>query len=534
MMTAPGLALFYGGMVRRKNVLGTYMQSFVIMALISVQWVLWGYTLAFGPDQRGIIGNLDWFALKGVGLEPNADYAATIPHQAFMIYQAMFAIITPALITGAFAERMKFSAFLFFTLLWATFIYDPLAHWVWGVGGWMRNMGALDFAGGTVVHISSGISALAAALVLGRRKGYGREPMPPHNLPLTVAGAAMLWVGWFGFNAGSALSAGSLATSAFVVTNTATAVAALAWMFSEWISRGKPTVLGAASGAVAGLVAITPASGFVSPVSSIIVGGVAGVLCYNACNLKVKFGYDDSLDVVGVHGVGGTWGALATGLFASKAINAAGNNGLFFGNPDQLKIQAIGVLGSWALAFFGSLILLKIVDGIIGLRVSDEEEEIGLDLSQHNENAYVFGLTGYGESAPVGSAFAPKPLEPLKQMVQTPSKSTAGTRTPPPTSSRKPPVLSPSAGRESSYADKSFKLIVRDVDKKTFGNFWQGLCRSYPHHVPPEFQDLYPHVKFFSQNRLTFNKGDPLAFREKLEKLLHQQGIEEAKVDVET
>jgi Amt family ammonium transporter len=388
MMTIPGLALFYGGMVRRQNVLGTIMQSFIIVALISIEWILWGYTTAFGPDVRGLIGDLSWFGLKGVGLDPYPDYAATIPHQTFMIYQMMFAIITPALITGAFAERMKFSSFLVFTLLWATFIYNPLAHWVWGVKGWMREMGALDFAGGTVVHISSGVSALAAALFVGRRRGYRVEPMPPHNLPLTVLGAALLWVGWFGFNAGSALSAGSLATSAFVVTHIATAAATLGWMFSEWILRGKPTVLGAASGAVAGLVAITPASGFVGPLSALVIGGGAGFLCYNACNLKTALGYDDSLDVVGVHGVGGTWGALATGLFASKAINSAGADGAFFGNPDLLRIQVVAVLASWALAFVGSLILLKLVDAVMGLRVHEEDEVVGLDLSQHNESAY--------------------------------------------------------------------------------------------------------------------------------------------------
>src|SRR5437762_1192284 len=279
----------------------------------------------------------------------------------------MFAVITPALITGAFAERMKFSTFIVFTLAWATFIYDPLAHWVWGKGGWLGGLGALDFAGGTVVHISSGISALAAALVIGRRKGYGREPMQPHNLPLTVAGAALLWFGWFGFNAGSAVAAGKLATSAFVVTNTATAAAALGWMFTEWAMRGKPTVLGAASGAVAGLVAITPASGFVGPVSSLVIGAVAGAVCYTACNLKGRLGYDDSLDVVGVHGVGGTWGALATGLFASKAVNDAGANGLFYGNPGQLGVQVVGVLATWVFAFAGSLVLLKVVDALVGL-----------------------------------------------------------------------------------------------------------------------------------------------------------------------
>ena len=395
MMTAPGLALFYGGMVRRKNVLATLMQSFILMALVSVQWVLFGYSLAFGPDVGGLVGSLRWIGLAGVGAEPNPDYAATIPHQAFMVFQLMFAIITPALITGTFAERMRFSGFLLFSLLWATLIYDPLAHWVWGVGGWLHNLGTLDFAGGTVVHISSGVSALAAALVIGRRKGYGREPMPPHNLPFTVAGAALLWVGWFGFNAGSALGANGLATSAFVVTNTAAAAATLAWMVAEWMDRGKPTVLGAASGAVAGLVAITPASGFVGPVASILIGAAAGVLCFLACHLKARLGYDDSLDVVGVHGVGGTWGALATGLFASKAVNDAGANGLFYGNPGQLGVQAVGVLATWAFAFVGSLVLLKVVDALVGLRVTEEEEFLGLDLSQHSENAYAFE-SGYG------------------------------------------------------------------------------------------------------------------------------------------
>jgi Amt family ammonium transporter len=405
MMTAPGLALFYGGMVRRKNVLATLMQSFILMALISLQWVLFGYSLAFGPDVGGVIGSLKWIGLQGVGLEPNADYAATIPHQAFMIFQLMFAVITPALITGAFAERMRFSAFLLFALLWATLIYDPLAHWVWGVGGWLRGLGALDFAGGTVVHISSGVSALAAALVLGRRKGYGREPMPPHNLPFTVIGAAMLWVGWFGFNAGSALGAGGLATSAFVVTNTAAAAAALGWMGAEWIARGKPTVLGAASGAVAGLVAITPASGFVGPVASILIGAGGGVLCFFACNLKSRFGYDDSLDVVGVHGVGGTWGALATGLFASKALNEAGADGLLYGNPAQLGAQLIGVVATWVFAFAGSVVLLKVVDALVGLRVTEEEEFLGLDVSQHSETAYAFE-SGYGGLAAPGEGLA--------------------------------------------------------------------------------------------------------------------------------
>jgi len=388
MMTIPGLFLFYGGLVRRKNVLSTIMHSFIIVALISIQWVLWGYTLAFGPDIGGIIGGLDWLGLNGVGPEPNPDYAATIPHAAFMIYQMMFAVITPALITGAFAERVKFSSFILFILLWATFIYDPLAHWVWGVKGWMREMGALDFAGGTVVHISSGASALVAAIMFGKRIGYGQEAMPPHNLPFSVIGAGLLWVGWFGFNAGSALAADGLATSAFVVTHIATAAAALSWLAMDWISRGKPTVLGAASGAVAGLVAITPGAGFVSPMSAILIGIGGGVLCSVACNLKPSFGYDDSLDVVGVHGVGGTWGALATGLFASKAINAAGNDGLFFGNPGQLWTQFVSVAATWILAVVGTLILLGIVKAMMGLRVADDEERMGLDLSQHNERAY--------------------------------------------------------------------------------------------------------------------------------------------------
>jgi ammonium transporter, Amt family len=305
-----------------------------------------------------------------------------------MVYQMMFAVITPALITGAFAERVKFGSFLVFILLWATFIYDPLAHWVWGVKGWMREMGALDFAGGTVVHISSGVSALVAALIFGKRIGYGQEAMPPHNLPFSVIGAALLWVGWFGFNAGSALAADGLATSAFVATHVATSTAALSWMAMDWIFRGKPTVLGAASGAVAGLVAITPGSGFVGPISAIWIGIGGGVLCSIACSIKPKLGYDDSLDVVGVHGIGGTWGALATGLFASKAINPAGNDGLFFGNPGQLWVQFIAVVATWILALVGTYIILSVVKVIIGLRVSDDEERMGLDLSQHDERAY--------------------------------------------------------------------------------------------------------------------------------------------------
>jgi Amt family ammonium transporter len=406
LMTAPGLALFYGGMVRQKNALGTLMHSFIIAALISVQWVLWGYSLAFGPDKGGIIGGLEWIGLRGVGVEPFDAYSKTIPHQVFMLFQMMFAIITPALITGAFAERKKFSAFILFTLLWATLVYDPLAHWVWGDGGWLKKLGALDFAGGTVVHISSGISALVCALMVGRRHGYGHQPMQPHNLPMTVMGAGLLWVGWFGFNAGSALEASGLAASAFTATNTAAAAAALGWMFTEWISRGKPTVLGAASGAVAGLVAITPASGYVAPLPSVIIGALAGVLCYTACNLKAKFGYDDSLDVVGVHGVGGTWGAIATGLWASKAVNEAGGDGLFYGNPGQLWTQIVAVLATYALAIVMTAIILKVVDAVVGLRVTAEDEMAGLDLSQHSETAYTMGGGTYGEFAGGGSALS--------------------------------------------------------------------------------------------------------------------------------
>lgn len=396
LMTIPGLFLFYGGLVRAKNALSTIMHSFMIVALVSVQWVLIGYTLAFGPDVSGIIGNLDWLGLSGVGPEPSG-YASTIPHYVFMAFQMTFAVITVALITGAFAERIKFSTFIVFVLIWTTIIYDPLAHWVWG-GGWIGSMGALDFAGGTVVHISSGASALAAALIFGKRIGYGRESMPPHFLPFSIIGAALLWVGWFGFNAGSSLAADGIASIAFVTTNTAAAAAVLGWVFTEWISRGKPTVLGAATGAVTGLVAITPAAGFVSPLSALLIGLVAGILCYAAVNMKTRLGYDDSLDVVGVHGIGGTWGCLATGLFASTAVNPGGANGLFFGNPEQLVIQFISVAATWVFAFGGTLVILYVLKAIMGLRVSTEEEVTGLDLSEHGEVAYAGFqvIHGYG------------------------------------------------------------------------------------------------------------------------------------------
>ncbi len=389
LMTAPGLAFFYGGLVRRKNVLATMMQSFFVLCLISIQWILWGYSLSFGPDKGHFIGSLAWVGLRGVGMAPNPDYSSTIPHLLFMVYQMMFAVITPGLITGAFAERMKFSAYAIFTLLWATLVYDPVCHWVWGAGGWLRNMGALDFAGGTVVHVTSGISALVCALVLGKRRGYGREPMPPHNLPLTILGASLLWFGWFGFNAGSALGSNELAVWAFIATNTSAAAAALTWMFIEWKVTGKPTILGGATGAVAGLVAITPASGFVSPLSAILIGIAVGFVCYTAVAvIKLKLAYDDSLDAFGVHGVGGTLGAILTGFFAQKLINPAGNNGLLFGNPGQLGVQFIGVAATMAYSIAVTFILLKAVDAIVGLRVPDEEEVVGLDITQHEESAY--------------------------------------------------------------------------------------------------------------------------------------------------
>jgi ammonium transporter, Amt family len=393
MLMTPGLALFYGGMVRSKNVLGTIMQNFILMAVVGVLWALYGYSLAFGPDVGHFIGNLDWIGLAGVGFAPYKAYSATIPHQTYMIYQAMFAIITPALITGAFAERMKFSTFLVFMIIWSTIVYNPVAHWVWGDGGWLKNLGALDFAGGTVVHINAGIAALAAVLVMGPRRGYGgygngTEAFIPHNLPMTILGAGLLWFGWFGFNAGSALAAGALASSAFTATQLATCAATLSWVGAEWIHRGKPTTLGAASGAVAGLVAITPAAGFVGPMSALLIGLIAGIICYMAVLVKPKLGYDDALDVVGVHCVGGIVGALCTGLFASTLVNPAGGNGLFFGNPGQLWTQAIAVGATLVYSFVISYSLFWILDKTMGLRVATDDEVAGLDISEHSETGY--------------------------------------------------------------------------------------------------------------------------------------------------
>jgi ammonium transporter, Amt family len=401
MMTGPGLALFYGGLVRKKNVLATMIQSFAMMALVTVLWALVEYSLAFGSG-TSFIGSLQHIFLRGVGAQPDPDYAATIPQQTFMVYQLMFAIITPALITGAFAERMKFSAMALFMILWSLIVYAPMAHMVWGKGGFLNaalggRFPTLDFAGGTVVHITSGVSALVCALYLGRRIGYPQEPMPPHSVVLSFIGACLLWVGWFGFNAGSALNAGSLATSAFVATHFAAATAAMGWGAAEWIRNGKPSALGAISGAVAGLVAITPAAGFVGPMAALLIGLIAGVFCYlMVAKVKARFGYDDSLDAFGVHGAGGTIGALLTGVFASSMVNpifknAQGNvlaSGVLEGNVHQIVNQFVGVAIAWVLAIVGTLIILKVVDLAVGLRVTDEHEVQGLDLTQHGEEGY--------------------------------------------------------------------------------------------------------------------------------------------------
>ena len=390
LMTMPGLAFFYGGLVRRKNVLSALMQCFIILCVISLQWVLYGYSLTFGPDAgRGIIGGLEWAGLKGVGGQPFADYAATIPHYAFMIFQCMFAVITPALIIGTYAERIKFSGLLVFTILWATFVYNPLGHWVWGIGGWLRNLGALDFAGGIVVHTSSGVSALVLALLIGKRIGVDEHTFTPHNLPFTVLGGALLWFGWFGFNAGSALAANELAANAFVTTNVATAAAGLTWALIEWQQYGSPTVLGVVTGAVAGLVAVTPACGFVNPMNAIFIGIFVSIFCYIAvARIKTRFKYDDSLDVFGIHGIGGIWGTIATGIFAEKAVNEAGANGLLFGNMQQFLVQSFLVLVAVTYAAAMTWVLYKFVDALIGMRVEQKQEIIGLDLTQHSESAY--------------------------------------------------------------------------------------------------------------------------------------------------
>ncbi|TAL31654.1 MAG: ammonium transporter [Spirochaetes bacterium] len=388
MMMTPMLAFFYGGLVRKKNVLSVLMQCMAILCLISVQWVLFGYSISFGPDKGGFIGGLDWLGLAGVGLEPHDTYFNTVPHQLFMAFQMMFAVITPALIIGAFVERIKFSGFMLFTLLWATLVYDPLAHWVWAKDGWLASMGALDFAGGTVIHVNAGVAALVFILLLGKRHG-GERHYAPHNLPFAVLGAGMLWFGWFGFNAGSAGSAGGLAVSAFVNTNTAAAAAGLTWMILDWTLNEVPTMLGVATGLVAGLVAVTPAAGYVTPLAALAIGGMAGVVCFFfVTKVKAKFGYDDSLDVFGVHGVGGIIGALATGLFATKSINAAGNDGLFYGNAHQLLVQFITTIVAVGYSAVMTFILYKVVDKLVGMRVEQRSENIGLDLTQHGETGY--------------------------------------------------------------------------------------------------------------------------------------------------
>jgi len=387
LVMTPALAFFYGGMVRRKNALSTLNLSFISIALISLQWVLIGYSLSFGKGLGGFLGGLSYLGLQGVGAEPNAEYAPTIPHLAFMAFQMMFAIITPALITGAFVERVKFKAYILFTLLWATLVYDPVAHWVWGTGGFLRSLGALDFAGGTVVHILAGFSALAFALVIGARKGFGTAPMEPHNIPFTVLGAGLLWMGWFGFNGGSALAANGVAVNALVTTNTAAAAAALSWMLLTW-RRNKPSVLGIVTGAVVGLVAITPAAGYVSPLAAIAIGALASPISFLAIRVRQKMGLDESLDVWACHGMGGTWGALATGLFASKAINPAGADGLLLGNPAQFLVQAAAAGVSIVFAFGATYLLARILKAVVGLRVSHDEEEVGLDISEHGEPAY--------------------------------------------------------------------------------------------------------------------------------------------------
>lgn len=387
MLMTPGLALFYGGMVKSKNVLSTTMHSYAAMAIVSIQWILIGYSLSFGPSTSGLIGSLDWIGLKNVTFEPNTDYSATLPHNLFMMFQLMFAILTPALISGAFAERMRFSAFLIFMVLWTTFVYDPVAHWVWGVGGWLRELGALDFAGGNVVHITSGVSGLVLAIYLGKRKDA--DTSTPHHLPFTVLGAGLLWFGWFGFNVGSALTLNDVALTTFINTNTAAAMASISWVVCEWIISKKPTVLGAVSGAVSGLVAITPACGFVTPLAALAIGLLGGAICYFAVFfLKRKFGYDDALDAFGCHGIGGTWGGIATGLFASKSVNEAGANGLFYGDAALLGKQLIALISTYAFAAAATFIIIKAISLFLSVRANEEEEALGLDITMHGEKAY--------------------------------------------------------------------------------------------------------------------------------------------------
>jgi ammonium transporter, Amt family len=486
MMTIPGLALFYGGLVRTKNVLSTLMHSFFCAGLISVTWVVFGYSLAFGADKGGFVGGLEFLGLKGI-LGTTSSLAPTIPQILFVAYQATFAVITPALISGTFAERMRFPAFALFMLLWSTLIYAPLAHWVWG-GGWIASkIGALDFAGGTVVHISSGISALVTALYLGKRVGHGHEPMPPHNLPFTVIGASLLWVGWFGFNAGSALGANELAAVAFVNTNTGAAAAALGWIAAEWFRTGKPTVLGAASGAVAGLVAITPGAGFVTPLASIVIGVLGGICCYFAVTMKPRFGYDDALDVVGVHMVGGTIGALATGVFATSAVNSAIptltlglSGGLVYGEPALVWKQLVAVLATYAFCGVGTLVLLTIVNSIFKVRAEEDEEILGMDLSQHSERAY--SLAG-GESVAYVRLLEPRPAN-------------------------VPPHL-----------NARFTVSVEGVSPSELAAHWRNLCQDRGTPVSEGFRLVYSHVTTVRGREFRFRGGDPEQIRREVETL---------------
>ncbi|KWW51484.1 ammonia channel protein [Bacillus cereus] len=389
MLMTPGLALFYGGMVRSKHLLSMPMHSYSAMAIVSIQWIVIGYSLSFGPDWHGLIGTLDWFGLNGVTYAPNPDYSSTIPHNLFMMFQLMFAILTPALISGAFAERMRFSAFLIFILLWTTIVYNPVAHWVWGVGGWLRELGALDFAGGNVVHITSGVAGLVLAIFLGKRKNINGTS--PHHLPFTMLGAGLLWFGWFGFNVGSALSLNDVALTAFINTNIAAAASALTWMLSEWFFQSKPTAMGAACGAVSGLVAITPACGFVTPFSALLIGAIGGVLCFGAVFfLKTKFGYDDTLDAFGCHGIGGTWGGIATGLFATTTVNGDGANGLFYGNAALLFKQLVAIGATYAFTIIMTYAIIKAINFFLPVRVDEHEEHMGLDISMHGEKAYEY------------------------------------------------------------------------------------------------------------------------------------------------
>ncbi|THB79537.1 MAG: ammonium transporter [Desulfobulbaceae bacterium] len=388
LLMTPGLALFYAGMVRGKNVLGTIMQSLFMISLISIEWVYLGYSMSFGPTIGGFVGDLSWFGLNGVTSEPSPDYATTIPQIVFMIYQCMFAIITPALITGAFAERVRFVPFIIFSILWAIFVYNPVCHWIWGSGGWLGSMGVLDFAGGLVVHATCGMAALAGVLVIGARKGYGRASFMPHNLPMTVLGTALLWFGWFGFNGGSALAADEIAATAFVATHLAAMAGMAMWVAMEWGAQGKPTILGAASGAIAGLATITPTAGFVGPNSAIIVGLIGGVLCFSFVSMKGRMKLDDSLDVVGIHGVGGLAGTICLGIFASTAVNPGGVDGLLAGNAAQLFTQIKGAVIVSVYAFVVSWVIFKAIDVTLGLRLSEEDEVAGLDSTEHSETAY--------------------------------------------------------------------------------------------------------------------------------------------------